>query len=453
MINWDSYQLSRFNISTLDREGNILLTNTISNILVKIINKLSLPIVPFEVNKELFSHMSDTVLDQMIKYGVIVENEKNENKVIDEIYKNTVEFNKRLDIVILTTNRCNFSCAYCFQKRDSFYLNFNQYDALILFIEEKIKKEGYKNVKIRWFGGEPLLGMKGICYFSEKIKELQRCYDFTYGCGIITNGYLLDLETFKKLYKCNVVTYQISIDGLPDVKYRVLNNGESTFNKILENLKNIRDNIKYRMFSITIRINFTKELLARADEIVTLFSDEFGKDKRFCFSFIPVFDWSYKDSDYMKAEQLQAELIHEKDVSEIMKIYGDRLDFKAWTNLLFAHNECWAGTKHGYTIDANGDILKCDFKLEGFEDNKIGTIDKNGKLSFNNSKERLWIFDKPLSECYNCNFFPLCLSTSCGAARIQGIMQHKCLSFKQRALDYLEIESYNSDNYFWEVRL
>ena len=189
------------------------------------------------------------------------------------------------------------------------------------------------------------------------------------------------------------------------------------------------------MFSITIRINFTKELLARADEIVNLFYGEFGKDKRFCFSFIPVFDWSYKDSDYMKAEQLRAELIHEKDVSNIMKKYSDRLDFKAWTNLLFAHNDCWAGTKHGYAIDANGDILKCDFKLEGFEENK------------------LWIFDAPLTECYTCEFFPLCLSTSCGAARIQGIMQNKCLSFKQRVLDYLEIESYNSDNHFWEVSL
>ena len=207
------------------------------------------------------------------------------------------------------------------------------------------------------------------------------------------------------------------------------------------------------MFSITIRINFTKELLARADEIVNLFYSEFGNDKRFCFSFIPVFDWSYKDSDYMKAERLNAELIHEKDVSNIMKKYGDKLDFKAWTNLLFAHNDCWAGSKHGYTIDANGDILKCDFKLEGFEENKVGTIDENGNLSFSHEKERRWIFDTPLTECYACECFPLCLSTSCGAARLQGIMQNKCLSFKQRVLDYLEIESYNSNNHFLEVSL
>ena len=453
MINWNLCKLSRFNVSTTDRDGNILLTNTITNVFIKIINNKKVPIPSFEMNEKLFDRMSKSTLNKMIQYGVIVKNEMNQDGVIDDIYRDTVENNKRLDIVILTTNQCNFSCVYCFQKREKHFLNFRQYDALTSFIEEKIKKYGYQNVKIRWFGGEPLLGMEGIRYFSKNINALRKKYNFTYGCGIITNGYLLNLETFKELYKYNVVTYQISIDGLPEIKHRVLNNGNSTFEKIFENLKKIRDNIKFQMFSITIRINFTKELLERADEIVNLFFSEFGNDKRFCFSFIPVFDWSYKDSDYMKAERLHAELIHEKDVSNIMKKYGDKLDFKAWTNLLFAHNDCWAGTKHGYTIDANGDILKCDFKLEGFEENKVGTIDENGNLSFSHEKESRWIFDAPLTECYACECFPLCLSTSCGAARIQGIMQNKCLSFKQRVLDYLEIESYNSNNHFWEVSL
>ena len=59
-------------------------------------------------------------------------------------------------------------------------------------------------------------------------------------------------------------------------------------------------------------INFTRELVERADEIVDLFYRNFGDDRRFCFSFIPVFDWSYKDSDFMRAEQLKKELIHEE---------------------------------------------------------------------------------------------------------------------------------------------
>ena len=319
------------------------------------------------------------------------------------------------------------------------------------FIESKIDEYGYENVKIRWFGGEPLLNLSGILYFSDKINQLRKKKKFTYGCGIISNGYLLDLETFRQLYKNRVVTYQITIDGLPGIKYRVLNNGEETFYTIIRNLKLIRDNIEYSMFSITIRINFTRELIERAEEIVELLYKEFGNDKRFSFSFIPVFDWSYKDTDYMRAEQLKKELVHEKDVAMVMKKYSGKLDFKAWSNLMYAHNNCWAGTKHGYAIDANGDILKCEFKLEGFDENKVGNISKEGILTFDPEKEKKWIFDNPLPECYDCACFPLCLSTSCGAARQQGIMSQKCGTFMQQALDYLEIESYSRYNHFVEV--
>ena len=453
MNNRNSFKLSKFNVFTKNREGHLLLTNTLSNVLIKIIDHRASTVPIDGLDEVLISRLADNDFEIFIKYGLLVEKHVDEKEIVNQVFHDNVENNKRLDIVILTTNQCNFSCVYCFQKREPHFLNYTQYDALVSFVNSKINERGYKNLKLRWFGGEPLLDKKGIFYFSEKINQLKKTLDFTYGCGIITNGYLLDIETFKQLYKYNVVTYQVSIDGLPDIKHRVLNNGEATFGKIFDNLKAIKNQIKYSMFSITIRINFTKELLKRADEIVELFYKEFSDDKRFCFSFIPVFDWSYKDSDYMKAENLQEELIHENDVSNLMKKYGDKLDFKAWSNLLFARNDCWAGTKHGYTIDANGEILKCDFKLEGFEENKVGKIDKEGNFSFDNGKEKKWIFDSPLPACYHCECFPLCLSTSCGAARIQGIMPHKCISFKQRVLDYLEIESYNPNNHFMEVEV
>ena len=443
-------KFSKYNVVTTDKKGNVLLTNTISNVLLKVIPQRFSTEEIMSFNKDIINAFDDEEYKFLLDSGVLVNGAE---QSVDMIYENTVKNNKRLDIVILTTNQCNFSCVYCFQKRESFLLNENQYDAIVEFIDKKIDENGYENVKIRWFGGEPLLGLSGIRYFSKKINELKKKRKFTYGCGIITNGYLLDVDTFKVLYKNNVVTYQISIDGLPDVKHRLLKNGESSFEHILTNLKAIRDQVKYQMFSITIRINFTKELVQRADEIVEIFYKEFGHDRRFSFSFIPVFDWSYSDSDFMKAEQLREELIHEKDVAEIMKKYSDRLDFKAWTNLLYAHNDCWAGTRHGYTIDANGDILKCDFKLEGFEDNKVGNISQDGRIVFDFEKEKKWIFESPLKECYNCNCFPLCLSTSCGAARIQGIMHHKCISFRQRVLDNLEIESYNTNDCFKEIVL
>lgn len=213
MINLSNYRLSRFTITTHDQYGNLLATHAISNRFYRIRCPSSDQNVCPELTMDLISQMQPNDIEQMIEGRIITDQDEFSDDTINDLYETAVTHNKRLDIVILTTNQCNFSCVYCFQKRETYTLNFKQYDALILFIENKIKQYNYRDVKIRWFGGEPLLGLQGIQYFSEKLNELKKKYKFTYGCGIITNGYLLDLKTFKEL--CDLVhVYDVHEKGM-----------------------------------------------------------------------------------------------------------------------------------------------------------------------------------------------------------------------------------------------
>lgn len=118
MVNRDFYKLSKFNIAAKDRYGNLLLTNALSNILIKVIDdKISTQSI-YDLNEDLVSHLSNDNLTKFVKYGILVENHVDKRKIVDQVYCDNVEKNKRLDIVILTTNQCNFSCVYCFQKRE-----------------------------------------------------------------------------------------------------------------------------------------------------------------------------------------------------------------------------------------------------------------------------------------------------------------------------------------------
>ena len=117
-------KFSKVNIYTKDRDGNLLLSNTISNIFVRIHNEKY--IEPLELNERLMRNLDDETIKLFIKYGILVDREKDETYLIDDIYKSTVRDYKRLDMVILTTNQCNFSCVYCFQKREPDFLNFKQ---------------------------------------------------------------------------------------------------------------------------------------------------------------------------------------------------------------------------------------------------------------------------------------------------------------------------------------
>ena len=60
--------------------------------------------------------------------------------------------------------------------------------------------------------------------------------------SMTTNGYFLDCATFEKLSAYNLIDIQITIDGLKQTHdmQRVLKDGSPTFDKIINNLIEIK---------------------------------------------------------------------------------------------------------------------------------------------------------------------------------------------------------------------
>ena len=120
--------------------------------------------------------------------------------------------------------------------------------------------------------------------------------DRPFTASMTTNGFLLDIDNFKKLLKCNVIYYQITIDGTKDIHDIQRPHSElkiSTYDRIINNLKHIKDEIRSGMFKITIRSNFSRFHLNRIDEYKQTFYKLFGDDKRFQFFVRPVMAVSY----------------------------------------------------------------------------------------------------------------------------------------------------------------
>src|SRR5699024_12802524 len=62
---------------------------------------------------------------------------------------------------------------------------------------------------------------------------------------LFRSGYFLDLKTFEQLYKSNCFVYYISIDGEKQThdKQRPCKNGQGSYDKIMENLKQIKQRV------------------------------------------------------------------------------------------------------------------------------------------------------------------------------------------------------------------
>jgi sulfatase maturation enzyme AslB (radical SAM superfamily) len=132
-----------------------------------------------------------------------------------------------LSLSIKITNNCNFNCKYClYKKRDDISIDI---DKVIKFIN-KFDKD-VKNIKIT--GGEPLLEFKKI---KELIKNIRNTH-----IEIDTNASLLDEEKID-FFKKNKIRLRISLDGSKEENdnNRKFNNGEGSFDKIIEKIKLIK---------------------------------------------------------------------------------------------------------------------------------------------------------------------------------------------------------------------
>ena len=76
-------------------------------------------------------------------------------------------------------------------------------DNIIEFVKKNIYR--YKDMRVEWFGGEPLLCMDIIEKLSASFIEICRKAHKGYSAGITTNGYLLSFETFKTIYNNKVI--------------------------------------------------------------------------------------------------------------------------------------------------------------------------------------------------------------------------------------------------------
>ena len=220
---------------------------------------------------------------KMINDGFIVPTEADEKGEAMLKYYEQI-FERSLSLTIMPTEQCNFRCQYCYESFKRGRMSDDVVRGIYKFLQRNISS--YSRLNLHWFGGEPLLAMDIIENLSNDIIDLCKKTHTPFTAGITTNGYLLTDEIIKRLIKCRVLDYQITIDGSKEIhnKYRVLADGSPTYDRILNNLRNIKNSIKTSMVSIIIRVNVTQESMSGLDAFIDQMEKEFGSDSRFNYN-------------------------------------------------------------------------------------------------------------------------------------------------------------------------
>lgn len=399
---------SAYNI-IIEKPDGLAIYNTVTGKMIRCFNDAD--VVRNILNAEMVNNYAEnSIIVKLYECGMLVDANRDE---ICEIEKKEREgkFGRYMQLILLPTEQCNFRCVYCYERFERGIMSLEIQDAIVNYVEDNI--EQFSGLNVIWFGGEPTEALDVIERLSLRMIEVCKRKRKVYNAGITTNGYNLTLENFKKLKKLHITEYQVTIDGLPAIhdRQRFLLNGEKTFEVIMDNLKEIKENIKSSTITFLIRTNFSKEMLEHTDEFCEILDKNLSNDKRFqCF-------WQMiGDYGYIKDESVKNLFGMPKDYQWLVEKYTSRV-INSYTRGLYGPDGgvCYALKRDSIVIDSAGSIRKCTCDLDS-NVNYFGKIGGN----FDAKKHEEWMNKRNINEnssCYFCKKRPLCHNRACYKAK------------------------------------
>lgn len=388
-------EISKYYLSVDALDGkHKLLYSTLTTSLVKLSN---------ENYKSIFvenDFTDEETIKLLLDNGFIVESRKQQEELLDTIYKN--EMVCRTPVVkIFSTNKCNAKCYYCFESG----IKFIDMSPKIAAQTAKFIKSFYdKNeLQINWFGGEPLLNFDAIRQITADL--VSDGYNLT--THVTTNGSLITQE-YIDFFIANYrkVSFQVTIDEIGEAYYKVKqydNLGvNEAYSTIIHNTKMLLDN----GVSTRIRINFHKKKLERAKIVFETLKEVF-KDYEDLVVYLAPLTFDNEKRDEIEAEHTHLSLMN--FYSEHDVIFDNTNKSK---NLLTSLSlkpkaiPCGSCRTKNLTITAEGLLYKCH-RIAKYNHCVIGDV-WNG-LDINNEYYKMFVEPYRIDKsCIDCNVYPIC---------------------------------------------
>lgn len=350
-----------------------------------------------------FESLHEDTLSFLKKKKILVESESAELFYQESKFKYELNsYNKEvLNLTLVPTLSCNFSCEYCFEvDKQNKSMTQEIIDNLLLFIKDH--KEA-KKINLTWYGGEPLIAFNLIKEINEKIKNnIDIPIDKQ---SVITNGYLLTDRVVNYFYKQKIKSIQITLDGEEGThnKTRKLHSGKGTFQRIIQNINNAVIKLPDCEFLIRVNINHINK-----EEYIDLFRE---LNKRWTNKNVHIYPGFIRE-ETKDGKSLCSKCIQPNEIAflyENFKKNGVNIKYYPRT----CEKGCMINSVNSYIIGPEGEIYKCWNDVSNKE-KIIGYINKKeilNKTLFYRYMQELSPFSDDM--CRNCELLPIC-SGGCG---------------------------------------
>ena len=297
---------------------------------------------------------------------------------------------------VFTTTDCNARCFYCYEK--GIAKKTMETDTAHEVASYIVRHAGKKQVKIQWFGGEPLYNKEVISLICQDLKDA----GISFVSGMISNAYLFDEALVKEAKnEWNLIGTQITLDGTEEV----YNKAKAYIYPGVNACRRVLDNIHLLLEAgIFVRIRLNMDLY-NADNLIALAKElcqEYKDVRGLCIYSHPIAAEHLSNAALHNAEKRKLLYQKKAQLQQLIDMAGlsDRKPLHRSVQV----NQCMADDDSCITILPDGNIGKCEhYGDSGF----IGHIskeefDKDAVLPYKKTRPEL-------EACQTCPFYPTCI--------------------------------------------
>ena len=206
------YKLSAYN--TIVPQGDFyLLHNQISGAMLKLSAKAHAAYQTYLKSNRLSYKYWKLFATQ----GILIPKTTDELQLIADVWGKTVKENESKSMTIVTTDRCNLGCSYCYQsKADWHNMHTETQEQLKKFISAYLRGSKTKSFGVVWFGGEPTLNAGCIENVGKFIVAECKELGIPLSQLAVTNGTTMVPKMAQRLRESGLTRLQITVDGMKD---------------------------------------------------------------------------------------------------------------------------------------------------------------------------------------------------------------------------------------------
>jgi uncharacterized protein len=200
--------------------------------------------------------LPDEERETLTRIGILTPDRSAEREWLRTIF-DTPRINTPFSAIVVLNLDCNLACPYCYEDdyRGTQYMSVETAALLVETIcRDRIGKG--QQVRLTFYGGEPLLSLNLIRAIAMPLRETAQKAGVAFSFSLVTNGTLLNRSCAEELVALGLSGAKITIDGPTELhnRSRPYISGRGSYDAIVRNVRDIFDIVPLQLGG-----NFTRD--------------------------------------------------------------------------------------------------------------------------------------------------------------------------------------------------